>query len=269
VQLNGITASDSITINGKATWILTSKKKWWGYDNSLQAFTTGGKDFAVFLRKLSPNCSVKTTDGTHLNPGCDPYVQANGISSLASSSTEITWIITAGKKWWLYDSKGAGGAGAFTAGGNDVALTFRLISPDCTVFTDGIHQNPGCDPDVKAKGVTSFQIESTATKTTWWVLAGKKWWNYDSLANNGKGAFNYASANIGAYLATAPPACSVILNGVHQNPGCENSVKMNGFDTTSQLPSGFLATSGKSWWFLNTTSCGNDIATYFRTLDPQ
>jgi len=286
VQTNGITAADAITVNGKTSWILTSGTRWWSYDVSAMgnqgAFVNGGKNFAVFLRTLSPDCTAKTQDGIAMNPGCDPNVQVNGISALASVSTSITsakWLVIAGKKWWLYDSK-AGTSGAFSGGVKDIASSFRLLSPDCTVMKGGVPLNPGCDPDVKAKGITSIDISISQGKTSWWLMTGKKWWSFDQSANNGKGAFVDGGQDVSTSLRMLnPTSCAAVGNGLHQNPGCEADVQVNGLDTAghTETNSGgyWLVTSGKKWWIFDASTgvgsfatWGNDVATYFRTLNP-
>lgn len=127
VQSKGLGAIDIVTLANQSTWLVTCGKKWWSFDMTTGAFSSGGKDFSTYLKGFQPGCSATTSDGLPLNPGCDADVQVNGISALGSMTQggKTSWAVFAGKKWWSFDLA----TSTFVGGGKDVAAFFRTLPP--------------------------------------------------------------------------------------------------------------------------------------------
>lgn len=145
-------------------------------------------------------CQAKTSDGIALNPGCDPDVQANGITAvdIVTLSGATTWRVIAGKKWWSYDVTSA----AFTDGGKEIATFLKTLLPDCSgKTTDGIALNPGCDPDVQVNGLSAMGSMTSGSNTVWFMTSGKKWWTFDLS----KSAFTSGSGDVAAFFRTFKP----------------------------------------------------------------
>lgn len=207
VQANGITSVDMVTTGGNSVWIFLSGKKVWTFAaaGGVGAFTSASPDWSVALRNLGPtSCSI-TMEGVTLNPGCDPDVQANGLSSISSVTAggNVSWMLTRGKKFWIFDQNLA----AFLTAGDDLAATLMLLNPaDCVAITaDGLYQNPGCDVDVKANGLTANGSLTTGGNTVWFMASGKKFWIYNHAALGGTGAFTDGGMEISSYFRQLKP----------------------------------------------------------------
>lgn len=76
-------------------------------------------------------CTAKSPDGTAINPGCDPDIQAFGPSAMASVTLggKPVWLITRGTKLWTYGESAIPGVFAFTSSGPDFASLLRQIPP--------------------------------------------------------------------------------------------------------------------------------------------
>jgi len=218
-------------------------------------------DSALFDLAADP-CASKTTDGIHLNPGCDPQVVSQGLTSLSNDPIGLTdrWLLVSGTRWWIFDPAGAGGAGKFTDGGKDFAARLRQEKPDCSAMTtDGIALNPGCDPSVQSKGFTSVAAVTMWGKTFWVGLSGSRYWYYDPLV----GAFVNGGKDLGGQLLQNDPKdCSkTSSDGTSLNPGCDADVKLKGFTAmTNSPPSSTISWagfSGKKWWVFDPTTGSN------------
>ena len=203
IQASGPKGVGGYVVNGKPIWQVTSSKKWWVFDPLVNAgqgaFVAGGGDIATAYRGLQPGCGALTSDGIALNPGCDPSVQASGLTAIGGYEVngKPVWQVTSGKKWWVFDPLANAGQGAFVAGGGDIATSYRSYQPACGALTsDGIAQNPGCDPSVQASGLTALDGYEVSGKPIWQVTSGKKWWVFDPLGNAGQGAFVAGGADI-------------------------------------------------------------------------
>lgn len=212
VQSDGFTSMVTFDLGGNTNWLVCHKKKWWVYDPTPEAgppgFVQGGKNLASFLMSVPPDCSYKTREGTAMNPGCDPDVQAEGFSAMGMmyESGSPYWFATAGKKWWLYSVNSDAGPDAFVAGGLDVAAFLLQAKPGCATKTkDGLSMNPGCDPDVKSKGLTDLDVVQISGKTDVLLTYNTKWWLFDLSADGGNGAFVEGGKDVTAFFKGLKP----------------------------------------------------------------
>jgi len=278
VQTYGITAMAGFFRVG-VDYQVVSGKKWWNFDLASNRFIDGGADIAAAYRTAQPtDCSIRSSDGTVTrNPGCDPDVQANGITALAGLMNRggVDQRIINGKKWWDFNPS----TNTFVDGGNDIAAVFRRSSPGCTTMTaDGrIPANPGCDRDVQANGITAIGEFVREGRAIQQVVYRNKWWNYDPPTNS----FIGGSADIAqAYRGLQPTNCAIrTADGrVSRNPGCDVDVQSSGinglagFDRSTGTVDQLII-RGKKWWnFHPTTNTfldgGGDIAEYFRRSLP-
>lgn len=118
--------------------IITKGRRFWHFDTGAGttgkgAFVETVGDLATHYRSFSPQaCSTVIADGTPLNPGCDPDVQAEGVTALdgvARDGQMVYWQVISGKKYWNWDVAANGGEGAFVSGGKDIAELYRRASP--------------------------------------------------------------------------------------------------------------------------------------------
>ncbi len=226
------------------------------------------------------SCTALTASGLHLNPGCDPDVQVNGITAFSAFDATDTaaWLMMSGKKFWIYDPT-SGASGAFTSAGESVAEYLTPLNPaNCTDTMGGVPLNPGCDVSVQANGLTAVDILTTNGQTSWTFLSGTKFWSFDASAASGAGAFTGSGADWSSSLrALAPADCTTMMGGVHLNPGCDVDIQANGVVSIGSVtdPSNvtWLLTSGKKFWFYSTsanafTSSGDSFATSLLPLTP-
>jgi hypothetical protein len=220
-------------------------------------------------------CTATTPDGMAQNPGCDPDVQVNGLTAggeFRNASGTAAWILTSGKKFWIYDPKG-GAAGAFTAGGKDLSATLAGLPPtSCTVkSSDGLSINPSCDLEVQANGPSSIgEFVNPQTKAAAWLFTvKKKWWIFDPAT----GGFTAGGLSLAeAFLGFTPACTEKTSDGIALNPGCDPDFVANGATASSEFvnpqggASAWLFTSGPKWWVLDPSTAsfvagGKSLAT--------
>jgi len=225
-------------------------------------------------------CTAKTADGIYLNPGCDPDIQVNGVTafSVFDPAGTASWLVMSGKKFWIYNPT-IGATGEFTGGGKDISTYLKALAPlNCTDMMGGVTLNPGCDIDVQANGITAVDIVTLEDATIWIFLSGKKYWGFDPAAAAGAGAFTTASADWSTALqALGPQSCSITMEGVTLNPGCDVDVQTNGVTTLSSVTGegnvAWMLTSGKKFWTydLNLSAfltAGDNLAGFLALLNP-
>ncbi len=230
---------------------------------------------------LQNPCTAMTVDGIHLNPGCDPDVQVNGITAISVFDVAGTasWLVMSGKKFWIYNPT-IGAGGEFTGGGDNIATYLDDFNPmNCTAMMNGVTLNPGCDVDVKANGITSLDIVTSNGSVRWIFLSGNKYWGFDPAAAGGAGAFDAATDDWSTVLqGLSPQGCSIIMEGVTLNPGCDLDVQTSGVTTiSSATPEGgnvaWMLTSGKKFWIYDKIleaflTAGADLAVPLALLNP-
>jgi hypothetical protein len=273
-----------------AIWMFTSGKKFWLFNPQIAgsgAFTAGGKDIATTLKTFQPGCASKSADGTFHNPGCDLTFQANGPDALGEvkdvNTKKISWLLSSGKKFWIFDPSAAVGKGAFIASGADISLATLPLSPSCSVKApDGTTLNPGCDITFKANGLTAWGefLNSATNKAAWMFVSGKKYWIFDKAAQTGKGAFIAAGGDLAAMLTVLSPSCAAkAADGTPLNPGCDSDFKAMGptaigemVNTTTGKATWLFTTQKKFWLYSVATNAfvaaGEDIAKTMRKLAP-
>ncbi len=229
---------------------------------------------------LSNSCTALPPSGLHLNPGCDPDVQVNGITAFSAfdATDTASWLMMSGKKFWIYDPTSEA-SGAFTSAGESVAEYLTPLNPaNCTDTMGGVPLNPGCDVSVQANGLSAVDILTSNGQTSWTFLSGTKFWSFDASAASGAGAFTGSGADWSPSLrALAPADCTTMMGGVHLNPGCDVDIQANGVVSIGSVtePNNvtWLLTSGKKFWFYSTsanafTSAGDNFATSLLPLTP-
>ncbi len=225
-------------------------------------------------------CVALTADGLHLNPGCDPDVQVNGITGFTvfDPAGTASWLVMSGKKFWLYNPT-IGADGAFTSGGKEISPYLKALNPkNCTATMGGLPLNPGCDVSVQANGITAVDMVTIEGNTLWIFLSGKKYWGFDPAAEGGAGAFTTASADWSVALRNlGPTSCDITMEGVTLNPGCDLDVQANGVTSISSVTAGgnvaWMLTSGKKFWRYDLTlsaflNAGDDLAASLLLLNP-
>jgi hypothetical protein len=293
IQTGGVTATAGLTSRGQIVWHIVKGKKYWllepkGFGRG--RFAGGGADVAAYFRAFDPGCTVTTSDGLYLNPGCNTVVMNNGVTGLGSitDSGKTYWEVFFRKNYWRFDPAASGGTGAFVDGGKDPIVRYAAFGT-CTDPVDpvsGLFKNPGCDLAVKLAGITAvgeFIAPSPPPGQPvphTLVLSGKKFWilsfNPPVLVNAGD--------DVAVFFRTyAPTTCGTqqTTDGLDLNPGCDPDVQAGGVDAMDGLPPGGVTTfwqvtrgrkfwnfdpmanGGKGAWFEG----GKDISVYYRSFD--
>jgi hypothetical protein len=204
-------AMASAAVYNQAMWAVTSGTKFWLWDSEVGitagAFVMCGDGIDGWMRTYAPDCTPKSPDGVHLNPGCDPTIQSDGPTSIDISffgKTAIVWLITCGTKWWRFDVLANLGKGAFVESGQDFSTYLKARQPDCSAQTkDGLHLNPGCDPDVQAEGVSTISGLVLGQLPRLLITRGSKWWIRDR--SSPAGAFVDGGKDLPAFLRSLGP----------------------------------------------------------------
>lgn len=232
---------------------------------------------------IDPVCARLADDGTPLNPGCDPDVQAGRISALGASHTggDEGWLLVAGKKWWFYRTT-ADQPGGFSSAGADVATLFRAVGPDCdTRAADGMVLNPGCDAEVQAAGVDAVGgVIDGAGNALWMISKGRKWWFYSAQPGEAP-LFTDAGSDTASMLRRFAPDCAAkTADNLPLNPGCDGAVQARGLTALGAVIEGdqqsWLTIQGSRWWVLSSASGqeatfadgGADLAAWLRGAQP-
>jgi hypothetical protein len=305
LKLTGISALAMFENNGQQTWLVTSGRSWWLYDG--EAFVNAGPDVASFFRTLEPRASNleqcaatvrETTDGggnVWLNPGCDPAVMENGLSTLSTFVADgaASWIVTSGTKWWTYGAAAELEGNAFTGAGASAAGALRQWAPavesldgcETVAVRDGVPINPGCDATVQQSGLSAMSALTIDGKRQFLLSSGTKWWVYQQPEGAATEQFT-DSGNLAAFMRRLEPIppdgdCQriAIIGGVPRNPGCDPSLQSIGLTAMSAITIGgessWFIVSGRKWWRYGRSepleanafiASGDDVSATFRRL---
>lgn len=222
-------------------------------------------------------CTAMTTDGIHLNPGCDSLVQSAGVDAL--DFTQLMGkphllVLAASDHYWWYDLT----AGAFVSGGASFTAYLKdKHAPGCGPLTgDGIALNAGCDATVTGTGVRSIATLDNSDMTRQALTSKAKWWSLDRATPPTAGTFVEGGASFSAFAKLFPPGCAAkTIDGLPLNPGCMGwSDGPHAMDIrVTGATYGWLLLFDNLWWRFSSaagtfTEGGKDFTGYLKQQQP-